>query len=61
MNKRLIHIDYVTESGNAFRGNIFDKADYDALSHSLVVWKDNRSYILENIVSLTMCGEVINE
>lgn len=61
MNKRVIHIDYITENGDIHRGDIFDKADYDALLHTLVVWKDGRSYVIDNVVSLSMCGDEINE
>lgn len=65
MIKKLIHIDYTTENSDGshdiHRGDTFDKAEYDAIQKTLVVWKNWRSYVINNVVSLSMCGEAFNE
>lgn len=61
MVKPLIHIDYIIENSDGshdiHRGEMFVKADYDASLHTLEVWDDYRSYAIDNVVSLSMCGE----
>lgn len=65
MIKTLLHVDYITVNSDGtreiHRGDLFDHADYDASLRSLIVWKDGRTYVIDNVVALSMSGDVFNE
>ena len=56
-----VHIDYTTINENGelagVRGELFNSGSYNYSTQSLMVWKDDCAFKINNVVEIEICGE----